>query len=304
MNKKAYKPVLADISTFDNRATKYASYVSKLQQTRFVTGYSIIDEDIRGIGAGELMIIAAYSGTFKSAYLQNMLMNYGKSSGQYALMFSLEMPDSKVFEREMQIANGAYGYQVENGVYNRTDTARGMANMAREHGGNKLLTVDRPKLTLSHVAEYICLAKERYELGVVAVDYLGLLKGDHGRSSADLTEDMSNGAKELSKEVGLPIILLTQINRAAARMQSEEGAEIEMHHLKYGGEAGADIVLGLYRDPEKSLILKVLKNRGGSTGQQYKADISAHALRFNGFEEYVVTKKDKKGKTVPEELPY
>ena len=305
-NKKGpFKPMLSHITDFNGRSEKYTAYVKKVEQSRFTTGFDIVDKDIRGIAAGEMMIISAYSGTFKSAYLQNILMGYSSRSGLYSLFFSLEMPNEKVYEREMQIANSITSKEVEHRALNVHQRTLDQLNKCRTSGASKVLTVERPKLTLEHIAEYIELAKVKYELGVVGIDYLGLMKGGAGRSSADLTEDLSNGAKELAKEANLPVILLTQIYRAAARAQSDEGSEIELHHLKYGGEAGADIVLGLYRDQEESLVLKILKNRGGVINKRYKAEIIPHAMRFEGFSDYIPPPKKRGGykKQQQDDLP-
>lgn len=302
--KQSFRPSLPDISDFNQRSTKYMDYVSKIDAQRFTTGFDIVDRDIRGIGSGELMIIAAYSGTFKSAYLQNLLMSYSARSGLYSLFFSLEMPNTKIFEREMQIANCITGSEVEYQMNNTSTRTLELSNKAKSSGAGKVLTVERPKLNLHHIAEYIRLAQCKYDLGVVGIDYLGLMRGETGRSSADLTEDLSNGCKELSKEVGLPIILLTQINRAAAKAQTEEGSEIELHHLKYGGEAGADLVLGLYRDQNDILVMKILKNRGGIIGRRYQADLTPHALKFNGFSEYTPPKKESKRGGNRADLPF
>jgi replicative DNA helicase len=204
------------------------------------------------------------------------------------------MPNEKIYEREMQIANGVSGAEVEYRVNSASQKALDFAAKCRLSGSNKLLSIEKPKLNLDHISEYIELAKVKYELGVIGIDYLGLMKGGPGRSSADLTEDMSNGAKELAKESQLPVVLLTQINRAAAKAQTDEGMEIELHHLKYGGEAGADIVLGMYRDQNEALVLKILKNRGGAINKRYKADLIPQSLKFEGFSEYVPPAKKKK----------
>ena len=293
--KKPFKPSLDDITDFEGRCLAYGKHVNSILQNRFTTGFPIIDAEIRGIGAGEVMLIAAYSGTFKSAYLQNLMMGYSVRSKLHSLFFSLEMPNEKVFEREMQIANGLTGDEVESMTIARDAKFLGHYQNAKSSGASRVLCVERPKLTLNHIGDYITMAQGKYEIGMAGIDYLGLMKGETGRSSADLTEDMSNGAKELAKECRLPVVMLTQINRAAAKAQSEDGAEIELHHLKYGGEAGADIVLGLYRDADENVILKVLKNRGGATNRRFKANISKHSLKFDGFEYYNPPKKKKGG---------
>lgn len=293
--KKPFKPSIDDISDIEARCKKYGAYVTNIQCNRFTTGFPIVDAEIRGIGAGEVMLVAAYSGTFKSAYLQNLMMGYAVRSKLHSLFFSLEMPDEKIFEREMQIANDLSGPEIESMVIAREAKFLRHYDAAKFSGSSRVLTIERPKLSLGHIGDYIELAKSKYDLGMVGIDYLGLMKGDTGRSSSDLTEDMSNGAKELAKEYKLPVVMLTQINRAAAKAQSEDGAEIELHHLKYGGEAGADIVLGLYRDADDAVILKILKNRGGSINKRFKAQISPHSLKFDGFENYNPPKKKKGG---------
>lgn len=297
--KPPFQPHMKDISDFNDRSDKYSEYVRTMQKNRFTTGHDIIDKSIRGIGPGEMMIIGAYSGTFKSAYLQNLLIDYSCRSDLYSLFFTLEMPDEKVFEREMQITNGITGSEVEYRYKNVSLKTNELRQQCAASGSDKVLTVERPRLTLDHISEYIEIAKTKYQIGVVGIDYLGLMKGNQGRTTADLTEDMSNGAKELAKSSKVPVILLTQINRAAAKAQVDEGMEIELHHLKYGGEAGADIVLGLYKDHETTLVMKVLKNRGGEVGIKFKANIIPHALKFEGFEQYVAPpKKNGNTKTV------
>ena len=104
---------LSDIRTLEDRAKSYIYYVNKVESLRFRTGLGEIDNAIRGVAPGEVLTIIAYSGTYKSALLQNLLNGAANRTGLYQMFFSLEMPEQKVFEREVQIQCGITGREVE-----------------------------------------------------------------------------------------------------------------------------------------------------------------------------------------------
>lgn len=281
MAEKKITPRAEDLLDFTTRAKRYCQYMEKVKTHRFVTGHAELDAVIRGVAPGDLLLIAAYSGTFKSALLQNMLMDYSLSSGLYSLMFSLEMAAEKIFEREIQIANDINGWIVEKNFDERNERARYLMERARQRGAGKVIAVEKTRLTLDHVDQYITLAKAKYEVGCMGIDYIGLLKGD-SKTFFERMEDLTNGAKELAKDHGLPVIMLCQINRAAIQAQ-RAGAEIELDSLKGAVEAGADTVLGMYRNKENELIMKTLKNRNGPTGAKFLCQITPASFRFNSI---------------------
>jgi replicative DNA helicase len=123
------------------------------------------------------------------------------------------------------------------------------------------------------------------------------LMSSQGKDLFHKMADLSFGLKELAKTTMRPVIVLAQVNRGYAQ---STGREIEMDAAKGGGdiEAGADFMFGLYRTDEDDIILKVLKNRNGIAGPQFKMQMDKASLKFLGAEEYTPPKKQAK------ELPF
>lgn len=281
------------ILTYEDRARRYEKYIKSVQSLRFETGLGPIDAAIRGVAPGELMMIIAYSGTFKSALLQNLLQGQAKARNQYQMMFSLEMSAEKCFEREVQIGAGVCGWTVENAFKERSDRTSILYRSARDGGSDKVLVVDRPRLTLGHVTEYVAMAREKFgDVGAVGIDYLGLLDSQKGNLFERMAE-LSNGLKELAKELHIPIIALGQTSRTYAQ---SKGLEIETDAAKGGGdiEASCDFMLGMYM-VEDELIMRLLKNRNGRVGDRYLIEIEKESLRFLSATLWTPPKKKEKG---------
>jgi replicative DNA helicase len=272
-----------DILTFKQRRQRYEKYIREIDAARFKTGFPILDACIRGIAPGEVMTIIAYSGTFKTALLQYLLLGGAERSGFFSLFCSLEMPVEKLFERECQMNGAVSGREVEDHFAGRRGSP-GVKEGLDRAASDGLLVCDRPRLTLEKISRYVEIARQKYgRIGVVGIDYLGLMHGP-GKTLFEKTAHLSIETKNLAKELGVPIALLCQINRTGAT----SGGEIEMHHAKGGGdiEAGADFMLGLWKDREDQLICKVLKNRNGSAGQNFLVEMDRQSLTFQGMTPY------------------
>lgn len=277
--------MLNDIITFDQRANRYTQYMAQVQSQRFTTGMECIDEVIRGVAPGEVLTIIAYSGTFKTALLQNLLVDAAERSGMYQLFFSMEMPAEKVFEREMQISNQMMGRAVEHHFSAEEKHRSNMISMAKSRGCDKVLVVEKNRRSLEQVAEYVSIAEMEYgDVQAIGLDYMALMKAS-GKDLFARTEELSIGLKELAKATMKPVIVLSQVNRGYAQ---STGKEIETDAAKGGGdiEAGADFMFGMYVDADGELILKILKNRNGVKDRQFKMLMDRSALRFIGAEEY------------------
>jgi hypothetical protein len=81
---------------------EYKAYINTLKQNRFITGIKQIDKRIRGVAGGEVLIIIARSGSFKTAMLQNLLKNYINHSAWASVFFSIEMPVASLLTSEIE----------------------------------------------------------------------------------------------------------------------------------------------------------------------------------------------------------
>lgn len=274
----------ADLIDFSTRGTLYQQFVARVNKYRFKTGFRDLDKELRGIAPGEVLTIVAYSGTFKSALLQFLLLRNAKETGLFSLFFSLEMPAAKLFEREISMINGVNGYTCEYRWRNEPDEANALQLAASDGGGKHMLVCDRPGLTVEQIGRYIDAARRNHgDIGVVGIDYLGLMSAP-GRSLFEKTAHLGPALKNLAKEKNVPLLVLSQVNRESVKHQ----AEIEAHSAKGGGdvEASADFMLGMQQTKGGQLILKVLKNRNGAAGQIWEVCIDRPSLQFTGLKDY------------------
>lgn len=284
-----------DLLTLSQMADLYEHHVKNLGKSRFVTGLPELDGVIRGVAPGEVMMITAYSGLFKSALLQNMLLEACRRTEQYAVFFSLEMPATRVLERTVQIALEEYTYRIESGfALHDGYKERTLADLEKIHA-DKLIVCDRPGLTIEQIEHYTRLARARFgQVGAIGLDYLGLMGADGAKGEYERISYVAENSKHLAKRLNVPVIILTQISRAAALT-----GDVEMHSAKGSGavEASADYMVALMKDDQKRLILKLLKNRNGDAGVSFLVDIDTKYLKFRGLQpaDSIARKESKRG---------
>ncbi|MDK9718416.1 MAG: replicative DNA helicase [Trichlorobacter sp.] len=279
----------ADLISFDGRATAYQQFVSRVNKFRFTTGFRDLDKELRGVAPGELLTIIAYSGTFKSALLQFLLLRSARDTGLLSLFFSLEMPAAKLFEREVAMTSGINGYTCEYRWRNEPVEANALQLAARDGGGKNMLVCERPGLTIDQIGRYIDAAKRNHgEIGVVGIDYLGLMQAP-GKTLFERTAYLGPELKNLAKSKNVPLLVLAQVNRESVK----NNAEIEAHSAKGGGdvEASADFMLGMQQTKQGQLIMKVLKNRNGAAGQVWEVQLDRPSLQFTGLIPYEPTRQ-------------
>ena len=266
-------------------AERYTAHVSEIDKNRFVTGFDPLDAVIKGVAPGEVLCITAYSGLGKSAFLHNILLDGCKRTGLHHIFYSLEMPLTRVFERTVQIALGRLTYNVESEFHHHATEKRAttMTELAGANA-NKLLACEEGGLNLEKIELYTEQARAKYgKIGAIGIDYLGLMSASGTRGEYERVSAVAEGAKNLAKRLNVPVIVLCQISREAAKTGT-----VEMSSAKGSGavEASADYMVSLQRNKNKEILLKLLKNRNGEADLSYICDIQWPFLRFNSIRAY------------------
>lgn len=287
----------AALLTLTQMATQYQQHVRSLGKKRFVTGFAELDGIIRGVAPGEVMMITAYSGLYKSALLQNLLLNACQRTGEHHLFFSLEMPATRVFERTVQIALEEYTYKVESMFNHHEGAPARVLDELNKLGADKLVVCERPALTIEQVEHYARLSRSRFgSIGAVGIDYLGLMAADGKEREYDRISHVAEHSKHLAKRLNVPVVILTQIDRTSARL-----GQVEKFSAKGSGaiEASADYMLALMKDEQKRLLLKILKNRNGEENLTFDVDIDAKYLKFRSMTPHdaVAAKNSQRGQS-------
>ena len=242
------------------------------------TGYEYLDRAIIGLRPGEMFVLAARPSIGKTALALNMACHIALNAQVPVGIFSLEMPAQQLVLRmlcsEARVSMSKFTRktltQVEmTEVLSAGERLRQSQLIIDDTGGIDILE-------LKAKARRMC---SRHNVGVIFIDYLQLIQTDAGRNASRENEvsKISGSIKALAKELGIPIVILAQLNR-----QAEQGEKPKLSHLRESGaiEQDADVVALLHRDRDKQYQQKmddetgidaeliIAKNRNGATGTQ------------------------------------
>jgi replicative DNA helicase len=280
-----------ELLTWQERQRRYSDYIKDIDRLRFLTKFPPVDDLLRGCAPGEVITLAAYSGTFKTALLYWLLIQNAMATGLYYIFFSLEMSAAKLFERETMQTTGLTGRQVERAYRN--------GRVIVEHDAvKKLIVVDRSRLSLEKIGAFVEQARLKFgEIGGIGIDYLGLVAAP-GRDPYERIQHTAIETKNLAKSLNIPVVLLSQTSRAYAPGAKRE---MEADAAKGSGdiEAACDFMLGLWQSEDRRLLLKILKNRNGPAGNIFEIALDRSCLRFGECKSY----ERKSGKGEPD-LPF
>lgn len=221
------------------------------------TGIAGIDERLKGIRAGELIIVAGRPGMGKSL-LANRLCRSTCEAAIWAASFQLEMSSEAVAARLLcDIVRDTgrrvfYSHFRDGSVSPRDRDLILDANAALDQW--PLFINDKAGLTIDEIAMRALRAARKAEkagkrLGLVAVDHIGLVRPSstyRGNKVAEMTE-ISNGLKRMAKDLGCGVLALSQLSRA---VENREDKRPQLSDLRESGslEQDADAVLLLYRE--------------------------------------------------------
>lgn len=240
------------------------------------TGLLDLDKYIMGLNKTDLILIASRPGMGKTAIALNIALHVAKESGKQVAVFSLEMSREQLAMRLLSSKAQVDNKRLQTGRLNSSEWNR-LAKAAEYIRTAELLINDDASLT---VAEMNAQCRRLSNLGLVVIDYLQLMsaasseRGHRSENRVQVVTEISRMMKVMAKELEVPIICLSQLNREVEKVKGNNRPMLS--HLRESGsiEQDADIVMGLYRDDyynEESDIPNiaeciVLKNRRGETG--------------------------------------
>ena len=251
---------------------------SEQPATTIQTGLADLDRCIGGFRSGQLIVIAARPSIGKSALASQIAIDAAKS-GHATLFVSLEMTAAETVARALSFESGLDTRAILDGRLVDQELRQADA-VAHSYTSIPLLIEDRRGLNIDRLAALIRAETARRRLGLVVIDYLGLIVGDRRKQRWESITEISNSLKTLAQTESIPILALSQLNRES------EGEIPRLSHLRDSGsiEQDADIVMLLHREKRSShsAELFVAKNRNGPTGK-ITLEYDASRFRFQTF---------------------
>lgn len=231
------------------------------------TGVDWFDNSHGGLQPGRLYVIAARPGVGKTSLAQQMGEEIA-ANGEGVFMVSLEMSDEELAGRFLSRKTGINGKFINGHAVNKDDIAE--MKVAAKEAHSLPFTISVPngrRKTVSAICANVRLKKTTHDISAVVIDYLQIIDGESSQQREyDRLTEATKKFKELSRELKIPVILLSQVGRAYETRDTEAP---KLSDLKGTGsiEQDADAVLFLHRldDPTKAQ-LTVAKIRGGETG--------------------------------------
>lgn len=247
----------------------------KGQITGLATGFQELDEKTSGMHPGQLLIIAGRPAMGKTAIAMNIVEHVACTEKKSVAVFSMEMPAKELLTRHISSLGNVPQQKMRFGLLGGEDWpsvvhAVGILNTA------PLYLDVSPSLTVSEMRAKLKTLQRKSGLDLVVVDYLQLMNAGskhHGNRVAEISE-ISRGLKLLAKELGVPVIALSQLNRS---LESRTDKRPQLSDLRESGaiEQDADLILLLYREEvyhkdkeEVKGLAEVIigKQRNGPTG--------------------------------------
>ena len=241
------------------------------------TGLPDLDELTLGLNKSELIIIAARPGMGKTSIALNIALSVAMQQRRKVAIFSLEMSREQLVTRLLSRAamvpsQNLFTGRLTDQQWREVSAAAGPLSAA------DILIDDNSTLT---VADMNAQCRTIRDLGLVIIDYLQLMSSAGGsrgsnESRVQAVSDISRMMKVMAKQLGVPVICLSQLNRAAEARPDKRPL---LSDLRESGsiEQDADVVIGLYREGYNNRECEnpnlaeaiVLKNRKGQTGTVY-----------------------------------
>jgi len=213
------------------------------------TGFSDYDKLTGGLRAGDLIIVAGRPGMGKTTFAVNMAEYAAVNPNIRApvAIFSMEMPSEQLVTRMLSSIGGVPLKHLRTGQLADEDWSR-ITSATTQLQEAKILIDDTPALTPTDLRARARRIKREHGLGLVVVDYIQLMQvpGNKENRATEIGE-ISRGLKVLAKELSVPVIALSQLNRS---VEQRENKKPVMSDLRESGaiEQDADMILLIYRE--------------------------------------------------------
>jgi replicative DNA helicase len=251
------------------------------------TGFRDLDNLTLGLQGGDLILVAGRPSMGKTAFALSMTANFIQNQVP-VLFFSMEMSNRSIMYRLISIISKVDLKKLQQAKDLTPDDYRKIEEAASILHNSQLYIDETSGLTPSEILSRARrLKRENPLLGLIAIDYLQLMSSDTGNDNR-VTEmgDISRSVKAIAKEMDVPVVALSQLNRAS---ESRTTKKPVMADLRDSGalEQDADLIMFPFRPevyektPETAGIAQIIvaKHRNGETGMK-KLHFAARCARF------------------------
>ncbi|MHB8708701.1 MAG: replicative DNA helicase [Desulfuromonadales bacterium] len=212
------------------------------------TGFKDLDDLTSGLQPSDLIIIAGRPSMGKTAFCLNLVEHAAIHSGTPtpAVIFSLEMSKEQLVQRLLCSVAHIDANRVRTGKLAHSEFPT-LINAASEISTAPIYIDDTPAISILELRAKARRLKAEKNVGLIVVDYLQLMQGNNAESRQQEISEISRSLKALAKELNVPVIALSQLNRS---LESRTDKRPQLADLRESGaiEQDADVIMFLYRE--------------------------------------------------------
>jgi replicative DNA helicase len=239
------------------------------------TGYYEIDDMLNGLQAGEMIIVAARPSMGKTAFAMNIIEHIAADSMLPCAVFSLEMSKQQLAQRLLCSRAEVDAQKVRRGMI-QSEEFHKLAQVVLQLSKAPVWVDDSPGLTPLELRAKARRLKLKHDIKCIMIDYMQLMDNPGPESRQQQISEISRGIKAVARELNVPVIALSQLNRAS---EGRDGHRPRMSDLRESGsiEQDADVIMLLHREdyyrmsepdfqPDNIAEVIIAKQRNGPTG--------------------------------------
>ncbi|PRM88783.1 replicative DNA helicase [Aliarcobacter cryaerophilus] len=241
---------LKDMKTVTSDTLAYIEKMKKLGNKYLIgqtTGFEALDKKTTGFNEGDLVIIAARPAMGKTALVLNMALK-NVEQGKGVIFFSLEMPAEQLMLRMLAAKTSIPLQNLRKGDMDDKEWSN-LSAAFDDLNSKKLFVDDGGSININQLRARVRKLAQIQEnnISLVVIDYLQLMQGLGNKDRHQEVSDISRGLKMLARELKIPIVALSQLNRG---LESRPDKRPMLSDLRESGaiEQDADIIMFVYRD--------------------------------------------------------
>lgn len=287
----AEKKVSGQMSKMEDVLHEVFEMIESRGQRGIETGFFELDDMLNGLQRGEMVIVAARPSMGKTAFAMNIIEHVAADSLMPCAVFSLEMSKQQLAQRLLCSRGQIDAHKLRKGMLQAHEYAH-LANVVGELAKAPIWVDDAPGLTPLELRAKARRLKLQHDVKLIMIDYMQLMDNPGPESRQQQISEISRGIKAVARELNVPVIALSQLNRAS---EGRDGHRPRMSDLRESGsiEQDADVIALLHREdyyrmsepdfsPDNIAEIIIAKQRNGPTGT-VKLTFNNKSTRFENL---------------------
>ena len=229
------------------------------------TGFSELDDTLAGFQKSNLIILASRPGVGKTSLALNIAQNLAVKENRPVGLFSLEMSKEELVDRLLVAQADIDAWRLKTGKLSEKDFTN-LSNAMGELAEAPIYIDDTPALSILEMRTKARRLQIEHGVDLIIVDYLQLARSRRLENRVQEVSEISQGLKNLARELKIPVLALSQLSRAVEQRGGQKRPQLADLRESGSIEQDADVVMFIWREDEENLeniILDIAKHRNG-----------------------------------------